>query len=98
MKGKVAKVVADVLGQLVERGVIPAEAAPPAGSVPLDLPKRPEHGDFATNVALTIARAAKKNPRDIATALAEALPAAQDSPIASAEIAGPGFVNLRLHP
>src|SRR6185312_3961047 len=52
------------------------------------------HGDYATNVALRTAKKAGVNPRDLATWLAAAL-AARDG-IASAEIAGPGFINLRL--
>src|SRR6185312_16421352 len=52
------------------------------------------HGDYATNVALRTAKKAGVPPRDLATWLAEEL-AAQDG-IASAEIAGPGFINLRL--
>ncbi len=61
----------------------------------VERPKRAEHGDYATNVAMVLAKPARKPPRAIAEALAKAL--AGDDVIAGAEVAGPGFVNLRLH-
>ncbi len=57
-------------------------------------PRDPAHGDMATNAAMVLAKPAKMKPRDIAKALAEKLRA--DDRIASAEVAGPGFLNLRL--
>jgi arginyl-tRNA synthetase len=62
----------------------------------VEKPGRPEHGDLATNVALALAKAARKPPRVVAEALARALEGG--AIIASAEVAGPGFVNLRLRP
>ena len=62
----------------------------------LERPKRPEHGDLATNVALALAKAAGKPPRAIAEQLVAAL--AGSDVIASAEVAGPGFINLRVRP
>ncbi|ALC05584.1 Arginine-tRNA ligase [Corynebacterium deserti GIMN1.010] len=62
--------------------------------VVVERPRNPEHGDYATNVALQVAKKVGQNPRDLATWLAEAL-AAHDA-IDSAEIAGPGFLNIRL--
>ncbi|MHA6785002.1 arginine--tRNA ligase [Pseudonocardia saturnea] len=62
--------------------------------VGVERPRSPEHGDYATNVALRTAKKAGVPPRDLATWLAEAL-AAQEG-VAAAEIAGPGFINLRL--
>ncbi len=62
--------------------------------VGIERPRNPEHGDYATNVALRTAKKAGVPPRDLATWLAEEL-AGKDG-IASAEIAGPGFINLRL--
>jgi len=62
--------------------------------VGVERPRNPEHGDYATNVALRTAKKAGVPPRDLATWLAEEL-AGKDG-IASAEIAGPGFINLRL--
>jgi arginyl-tRNA synthetase len=63
-------------------------------TVTVERPRNPEHGDYATNVALQLAKKVGANPRELAGWLAAAL-AAQDG-IAAADVAGPGFVNLRL--
>ena len=76
---------------LVEHG-LDAAALPEA--VTVERPRNPEHGDYATNLALQVAKKVGANPRELAGWLADAL-AASDG-IASAEVAGPGFVNLRL--
>ena len=57
-----------------------------------DRSKQKEHGDFATNVALMLAKAAKMNPRELAQKIIDALP--DSTLIQKAEIAGPGFINL----
>ncbi|WP_410650552.1 arginine--tRNA ligase [Amycolatopsis sp. cmx-4-54] len=62
--------------------------------VTIERPRNPEHGDYATNLALQVAKKAGMKPRDFADALSAAL-AATDG-IDSAEVAGPGFLNLRL--
>jgi arginyl-tRNA synthetase len=62
----------------------------------VEKPNRPEHGDLSTNAALALAKAARKPPRAIAEALVRSL--AGGDVVSSAEVAGPGFVNLRLHP
>src|SRR5687768_18367948 len=63
-------------------------------SIVLDRPKDAQHGDFACNVALQLARVLKRSPRDIAKAIVEAMPA---SPlIGKAEVAGAGFINFFL--
>ncbi|HXU01113.1 MAG TPA: arginine--tRNA ligase, partial [Polyangia bacterium] len=82
------------LAALARDGVIPAAPA----NVPIERAKRPEHGDFASNVALAIAKGAGKTPRAIAEAIVAQLPTGADSPLAEASIAGPGFINLRLAP
>lgn len=67
-------------------------------TVTLERPRDPSHGDVACNLAMQIAKPLKKNPREVAQALVAALldnPANRDL-IESAEIAGPGFINLRL--
>ena len=63
-------------------------------TVTVERPRNPEHGDYATNLALQVAKKAGVNPRDLATWLAEAL--AENAAIDVAEIAGPGFLNIRL--
>jgi len=63
-------------------------------TVTVERPRNPEHGDYATNLALQLGKKAGANPRELAGWLAAAL-ADQDG-IAAAEVAGPGFVNLRI--
>jgi arginyl-tRNA synthetase len=63
-------------------------------TVTVERPRNLEHGDYATNIALQLAKKVGANPRELAGWLAEAL-ANQDG-IASADVAGPGFVNLRI--
>ncbi|EIT99029.1 arginine--tRNA ligase [Mycobacteroides abscessus] len=62
--------------------------------VTVERPRNPEHGDYATNVALQVAKKVGVAPRDLADWLVEAL--VSHAAIAGAEIAGPGFVNLRI--
>ena len=61
--------------------------------VHVERPNDPSHGDFATNVALANARVLRRNPREVAQNLVEALEAPF---VREAEVAGPGFVNFRL--
>jgi arginyl-tRNA synthetase len=63
-------------------------------TVTVERPRNPDHGDYATNLALQLGKKVGANPRELAGWLATAL-ADQDG-IASADVAGPGFVNLRL--
>ncbi|GAA1217101.1 arginine--tRNA ligase [Prauserella alba] len=60
----------------------------------MERPRNPEHGDYATNVALQVAKKVGMAPRELADALATELGAADG--VDSAEVAGPGFLNLRL--
>ncbi|EHB46942.1 Arginyl-tRNA synthetase [Mycolicibacterium rhodesiae JS60] len=68
-------------------------AALPA-TVTVERPRNPEHGDYATNLALQLGKKVGTNPRELAGWLAAALAAADG--IAAADVAGPGFVNLRI--
>lgn len=68
-------------------------AALPA-TVTVERPRNPEHGDYATNLALQLGKKVGANPRELAGWLAQALEQADG--IAAAEVAGPGFVNLRI--
>jgi len=61
----------------------------------LEVPKNPDHGDFACNAAMMLAKRLRQPPRNIAQQLVEALEAEAEI-VASAEVAGPGFVNVRL--
>ncbi|TDP73187.1 arginine--tRNA ligase [Roseateles toxinivorans] len=85
------------LGEVI-RELSPTDG--PALSIPIafESPKQASHGDFACTAAMQMARPLKKNPRELAQALIDALqrrPAVQRW-VASMEIAGPGFINLRL--
>ncbi|HET7701617.1 MAG TPA: arginine--tRNA ligase [Candidatus Limnocylindria bacterium] len=62
--------------------------------VDVEIPANPTHGDYATSVAMRLAKTLRRSPRDIATALAAQVSVAP--PIAAVEVAGGGFVNVRL--
>src|SRR5690606_21835885 len=64
----------------------------------LERPARREHGEFSTNVAMATAKAAGRNPRELAQQLADALTADPPRHVTAVEVAGPGFVNFRLDP
>ncbi len=88
----------ELLKDLVTRAV---QAAVGSGALPqvsidvqIELPKKPEHGDFATNAAMVLASQAKCNPRQVAQAIIDHMP--EDPLLATVEIAGPGFINFRL--
>ncbi|MGL5003568.1 MAG: arginine--tRNA ligase, partial [Casimicrobium sp.] len=69
----------------------------PMPTVALERPKQAEHGDWATNIALQLAKPLGKNPREVATALIAQLNRAMHPNITEIAIAGPGFINLRLN-
>jgi arginyl-tRNA synthetase len=75
-------------------GVLPE--MPAASSVVVERTREAQHGDFATNVALRLARAARKSPRELAVAIVAALPS--NPLVARAEVAGAGFINFHLTP
>lgn len=85
-------VVAEAVAALVADGTLPADAL--SAAIVLEPPRDPAHGDLATNAALALARPAGLNPRELATRTAMKL--ARHPDIAAAEVAGPGFINLRL--
>ena len=87
-----AAYVAAALDQLADEGVIPAGLSRDA--VTVEPPRDPAHGDLSTNAAMVLARPAGVNPRALAEGLAAKLGALDD--VAAADIAGPGFINLRL--
>ena len=96
------RVVADVdpkqaieaaLARILLEDVPEAAASTPAV---VERPRDAAHGDYATNVALTLAKKARRNPRELATSIAGRLAAALPDVIEPPEVAGPGFINLRL--
>ena len=67
---------------------------PPAEEIVVERPKSRDHGDYATNAALVLAKKAGRNPRELAAELASVL--ASTPGVSSVEVAGPGFVNISL--
>ncbi len=91
MKENIRQLVAEAL-QALDPGLVPEELRPSTPEVERARDQR--HGDFACNVALQIARAARCNPRQLAAAIVAALPPSES--VAEVSIAGPGFINFRL--
>jgi len=83
-----------VLDDLVADGALPADLD--RGNVTVEPPRDPAHGDLATNAAMVLAKGAGTNPRALAEVIKPKLDALP--PVTSVEIAGPGFLNLRLSP
>ncbi len=93
MRSLVQQLVRNALERLAAQGVLPPEAL----SVPvIERARDQRHGDFATNVALVLAKPAGLRPRELAERLVAALPPSER--IARVEIAGPGFINFTLAP
>ncbi|WP_415033823.1 arginine--tRNA ligase [Azonexus sp.] len=86
----------DVKTELIALLTQARDSIAPASTIPVQIerPRDPAHGDFATNLAMLLAKTLKKNPRDIAQQLLAELPASPR--ILGAEIAGAGFINFRL--
>ncbi|MGP1284074.1 MAG: arginine--tRNA ligase [Parasphingopyxis sp.] len=81
-----------ILDRLAEAGDIPAGLD--RGNVAVEPPRDPAHGDLATNAAMVLAKPAGRNPRELAALIAPKL--ARLDGVSAAEIAGPGFINIRL--
>lgn len=86
------QLLSETIGALVAEGALPEAANGTAATV--EPPRDPAHGDLATNVAMMLAKAARMRPREIATIIAARLTKNPD--VETAEVAGPGFLNLRL--
>ena len=90
--------VIEICGRALEQGAA-AGRWPAAAAFAVDAPRDPQHGDFAVNAAMILAKAARKSPRELAQAIVEAVRTAdRQGEIASLEVAGPGFINVRLAP
>ena len=91
----------DRIRELIERAI---RAAQDAGDLPevdlpditVERPNRPEHGDFASPVAMPLAGPMKRNPRQIADTIVAHFP--ENEVVTELEVAGPGFINMRLTP
>lgn len=91
MKEQLEQLLADAVASLQQQQTLPADVTP---RIQLDRPRDKSHGDFATNLALMLAKPAGMNPRELASQLIAAIPA--NTLIAKAEIAGPGFINFSV--
>jgi len=91
MKSIIAKLVQDALAKLPELADATANLSL---ETTVERTRDPSHGDFATNVAMRLAKSAGKNPRELATILVESLPASDA--VDKVAIAGPGFINFHL--
>lgn len=89
MKEQIQALIESALDTLRANGTLPADLIRP---VQVDRTRDKSHGDFASNVVMTLAKPAGKNPRELAALLIDALPS--DSAIEKVEIAGPGFINF----
>ncbi|WP_330947902.1 arginine--tRNA ligase [Thermomonas sp. LB-4] len=94
MKTQLRALIEQGLSALRSAGILPADLASP--EFVIERPKERAHGDFSTNAAMLLAKAARSNPRALAQQLVDALPASDA--IAKVEIAGPGFINFHLTP
>ena len=83
-----------ILDELTEAGTLPAGID--RSNVTLEPPRDPSHGDLSTNAAMVLSKAAGMKPRDLAEKIAEKLATLDD--VQSVDIAGPGFINLRVAP
>jgi len=91
LKKEIEGLLAAALSSLGDQ--LPADAAADAR---VERARDPQHGDFATSAALALAKAARRNPRELAQLIAAALPAS--ALVEEVSIAGPGFINFRLSP
>ncbi|MBM3373509.1 MAG: arginine--tRNA ligase [Betaproteobacteria bacterium] len=83
-----------LLAGLIEQAIAGIVPASTTASIQLERPKQAQHGDFACNIAMQLAKPLRSNPRAIAQQIIAALPASPD--LEKAEIAGAGFINLFL--
>ena len=93
MKKRLEKLLQDAVAILKSNGVLPNELEP---ACLIERARDAQHGDFASNLAMTLAKPAGVNPRALAEKIIAALPA--DPVVTRVEIAGPGFINFFIDP
>src|SRR3970040_2393097 len=93
IKQELERLISDAVRKAQTAGELPALAVP---DVPLERPQRPEHGDYASSLALRLSRSARMSPLEMAKVIAAHVEV--DEALASADVAPPGFVNFRLAP
>jgi arginyl-tRNA synthetase len=99
MRSLIEGVVADAIAAAMRSGELALSVAPTSTEVAavVERPRDPSHGDWACTIALRLVRELKRSPREIAEVIAAHIPQAPCAAlIASVEVAGPGFINLRL--
>jgi arginyl-tRNA synthetase len=94
LRALIAAQIEQGLGALRAAGTLPADL--PTPDFVVERPKERTHGDFSSNAAMLLAKAARSNPRALAQQLVAALPAS--GAVDKVEIAGPGFINFHLAP
>ena len=92
MRARIATLIEDALALARAEGLVDVGDADVV--IELERPRDPSHGDYSTNVAMRLAKPAKRAPRDVAEAIAERVETGED--LAAVEVAGPGFINFRL--
>ena len=93
MKQQLAQLLAQAYAALQSQGMIPVDHA---ANILVERARDRSHGDFATNLAMTLAKVARRKPRELAEAIVAALPSSPE--VTRVEIAGPGFINFHLSP
>lgn len=92
MKQHIEVLLQAAIDELKGQGVLSDDVTP---RIQLDRPRDKSHGDFASNLAMMLAKPARKNPRELAQLIIDALP--DNDVIAQCDIAGPGFINLTIN-
>ncbi len=93
MKKKLEELILQAIESLKAEGVLDIETIP---QITIDRTRDASHGDFASNLALLLAKPAKSNPRELAARIIAALPA--HDAVTKVELAGPGFINFFINP
>ncbi|TRW48318.1 arginine--tRNA ligase [Aliidiomarina halalkaliphila] len=91
MKQQIEALLQSAVAGLIAQGTLPEDVS---FRIQLDRPRDKSHGDFASNLAMMLAKPAKQNPRALAEAIIAAIP--ENDLIAKADIAGPGFINFSI--
>ena len=92
MKDSIEDLISQAVSSLQQQGVLESALTP---NIQVTRTRDAAHGDFASNIALMLAKPAGKNPRELAQALIDALPPSDH--VTKVEIAGPGFINFFIH-
>ncbi|MEQ8160674.1 MAG: arginine--tRNA ligase, partial [Smithellaceae bacterium] len=92
MKDKIAFTVETAVNDCVRKGLLPEVKLP---YIEVEVPANPEHGDYASNIALILASQARQNPRKIAGIIQENITDPENI-FEKTQIAGPGFINFYI--